>query len=142
MFIAENTQACLFLFLFSQNLQMSQKVNFCKMSVPYDIVKLRFQEQDHCIQSEVTGVPCQTSYMESVLSFQNHQVIFSLLKTICFYCTLPNVYHLGNAPPLRPLPFPAPLPRGVVLPPLPRVLRRLAWLGALLAKDDKTNAQY
>lgn len=46
-------------------------------------------------------------------------------------------HHLGIAPPLRPLPFPAPLPRGVVLPPLPRVLRRLAWLGALLAAESK-----
>lgn len=44
------------------------------------------------------------------------------------------------APPLRALPFPAPLPRGVVFPPLPRVLRRLAWLGALLTEDHKMNA--
>ena len=51
--------------------------------------------------------------------------------------SLPPARHLGMAPPLRPLPFPAPLPRGVVLPPLPRVLRRLAWLGGLLTENHK-----
>lgn len=50
-------------------------------------------------------------------------------------CATPSLYHFGMAPLRRPRPFPAPLPMGVALPPLPRELRRLAWLGALLAKE-------
>lgn len=49
-------------------------------------------------------------------------------------CATPSFCHLRMAPPRRPRPFPAPLLIGVALPPLPRELRRLAWLGALLAK--------
>lgn len=53
--------------------------------------------------------------------------------TSCAYT--PSLNHFGMAPLRRPRPFPAPLPMGVTLPPLPRELRMLAWLGALLAKE-------
>ena len=48
------------------------------------------------------------------------------------------MYYLSLTTPPLPLPFPTPLPRGVVFPPLPRVLLKLAWLGALLTEYDNT----
>lgn len=84
-----------------------------------------------CLAKEVR--PTLICYMLCMCPFRCNMLYPLHITSKFTSCATPSFYHFGMAPLRRPRPFAAPLLMGVALPPLPRELRRLAWLGALLA---------